>query len=184
MLLILGNIAAHAAEPAKNNNWESLYNGRDLAGWTLMHDASFVATNETLHLTGGLGWLRSDIEYGDFILELEWRATEAGYDSGIFIRAGKDGKPWPDAAFQINLAPAALGALVKGNRTVVPAENSPVGVGKWVKFRIEARGKKLSLTVDGENAWEYNNLEPATGFLGIEAENKAFEFRNIRLLRL
>jgi hypothetical protein len=57
-------------------------------------------------------------------------------------------------------------------------------VGKWVKFRLEVRGKKILLDVNGERAWEFNELDAKRGYLGIQAENKAFEFRNLRVLEL
>ena len=55
---------------------------------------------------------------------------------------------------------------------------------QWVKFRIEARGKKITLDVNGERAWEYNDLDAQQGYIGIQAENKAFDFRNLRVMRL
>ncbi len=55
---------------------------------------------------------------------------------------------------------------------------------QWVKFRMEVRGKKITLDVNGERAWEYNELDAPRGYLGIQAENKAFEFRNLRVQEL
>jgi hypothetical protein len=52
---------------------------------------------------------------------------------------------------------------------------------QWVKFRIEVRGKKITLDVNGERAWEYNELDAASGYIGIQAEDRAFDFRNLRV---
>jgi hypothetical protein len=84
----------------------------------------------------------------------------------------------------VNLQGAALGGLVKGTRTVVPAETPPMPLNKWVKFRIEARGKKLTLDVDGERAWEFADLDVERGYVGIQVEEKSFDFRNIRIQEL
>jgi hypothetical protein len=51
-------------------------------------------------------------------------------------------------------------------------------------MRIEARGDKISLDVDGERAWEYKGIQPERGYFGIQAEDKAFDFRNIRIQEL
>ncbi len=177
-------IAGAVAQESAPGKWESLFNGRDLSGWAPVHDVTFVVTNGCLRLVRGMGWLRTEKQYSDFIFEAEWRALEREYDSGFFIRAGLAGEPWPNNGWQVNLARAALGALVKGNRTVVPAETPPAPLHQWVKFRIEARGKKLTLDVDGDRAWEYNELDAGPGYLGIQAENKSFEFRNIRIQHL
>jgi len=173
---------AFAAENA--SNWEPLFNGKNLAGWIPVHEVTFVVTNGNLRLVTGMGWLRTEKQYKDFVLELEWRALDSGYDSGIFLRAGLDGKPWPKDGWQLNLQRAALGGLVKGTRTIVPAETPPMPLNQWVKFRIEVRGKKVTLDVDGERAWEYEGLDAARGYIGIQAENKSFDFRNVRLREL
>jgi hypothetical protein len=167
------------AEPA--DDWQTLFNGRDLAGWKPVHDVTFEVVDGHLRLVKGMGWLRSEKEFKDFILELEWRALDQQYDSGIFLRAGLEGKPWPAGGWQVNIRYNMLGALVKGYRTVVPAETPRKPVNQWVKFRIEARGAKVKLIVDGEEAWETDEVDSERGFIGIQAEDKAFEFRNIRI---
>lgn len=165
-------------------SWQPLFNGKDLSGWASVHDTEFVVTNGNLRLVRGMGWLRTAQTYTNFVLELEWRALEPGYDSGIFVRAALEGKPWPKDGWQVNLLRGALGGLVKGTKTVVPAETPPAPLNQWVKFRIEAQGAKVSLAVDGEPAWEYTGMDAASGFIGIQAENKAFEFRNLRIAQL
>lgn len=162
-------------------NWQSLFNGKDLTGWSPVHDVTFVVTNGNLQLVKGMGWLRTEKQFADFILEVEWRALVPEYDSGFFIRAGLDGEPWPKGAWQVNLKDNSLGGLVKGTKTMVPAETPRAPVGKWVKFHLEVRGKKISLDVDGEHAWEFGELDADRGYIGIQVENKAFEFRNLRI---
>jgi Domain of Unknown Function (DUF1080) len=181
--LALVRTAAGADEP-KSGEWQSLFNGKDLTGWAPVHEVTFVVTNSNLRLVKGMGWLRTEKQFSDFILEVEWRALETGYDSGFFLRAGLDGQPWPKDGWQVNLKDNSLGGLVKGFKTVVPAETPRMPVGKWTKFRLEARGKKLTLDVDGERAWEFNELDADRGYIGIQVENKAFDFRNIRLQEL
>ncbi|HTL55400.1 MAG TPA: DUF1080 domain-containing protein [Candidatus Limnocylindrales bacterium] len=172
------------AEESKNGHWESLFNGKDLTGWAPVNDVTFVVTNGNLRLVKGMGWLRTEKQYTNFIFEAEWRALVPQYDSGFFVRGGIEGKPWPTEGWQVNLARTALGGLVKGYKTVVPAETPPMPLDQWVKFRIEVRGKHISLDVNGERAWEYNNLDAAFGYLGIQAEDRSFDFRNLRVQEL
>ena len=165
----------------EGGKWESLFTGKDLAGWVPMHDVTFEVKDGNLRLVKGMGWLRTEKEYGDFILECEWRALEEDYDSGFFIRCGLEGKPWPKDGWQVNLKSNALGGLVNGTKTVVPAETPRKPLNQWVKFRIEVRGRKCSLTVNGESAWESDAIDRDRGYIGIQVENKSFDFRNIRL---
>lgn len=178
-LVACGYLLPAADSPEK---WISLFNGKDLAGWTVMGDAKFEVKEGTLHLASGNGWLRYDKEQlKDFVIEFEWRALEDFYDSGLFFRCGLEGKPWPDTGYQLNLRYNAIGSLVKVKTTVVPSETPKKPVNKWVKLRFEVKGKKAKLAVDGEDTWDTDNLEFDRGWLGFQAENKAFEFRNIRL---
>ena len=169
------------ADAPKDGHWESLFNGKDLSGWVPVHDVTFAVTNGHLRLVTGTGWLRTEKQYADFVLEAEWRALVPQYDSGFFIRAGLEGKPWPKDGWQVNLNRSALGGLVKGYKTVVPAETPPLPLNKWVKFRMEVRGRRITLDVDGERAWEFNELDADRGYIGIQAEGKAFDFRNLRI---
>ena len=172
------------AEDAKNQQWEVLFNGKDLTGWAPVNEVTFIVTNGNLRLVKGMGWLRTEKQYTNFVFEAEWRALVPQYDSGFFIRAGIEGKPWPTDGWQVNLARTALGGLVKGYKTVVPAETPPMPLDQWVKFRVEVRGKKVTLDVNGERAWEYKNLDASSGYLGIQAEDRAFDFRNLRVQEL
>lgn len=171
------------AQP-KEGEWVSLFNGKDLTGWKPAHDVTFTVVEGNLRLVKGMGWLRTEKEYKDFILEFEWRALVEKYDSGIFVRAGLEGKPWPNNGWQINLRYDQLGGLVRGYTPVVPAESPRLPINKWCKFRIEVRGKKVTLDVDGERNWEFDKLDRDTGYIGIQAEDRAFDFRNLRLQEL
>jgi hypothetical protein len=183
--LIVSFPILQAAAQAEDVKWESLFNGKNLAGWVAVNDVDFVVTNGNLRLVRGMGWLRTEKQYKDFIFEAEWRALVPQYDSGFFIRADLEGKPWPKEVWQVNLQGAALGGLVKGNKTVVPAETPPAPLNQWVKFRIEVRDKKITLDVAGERAWEFAGLDAERGgYIGIQAENKSFDFRNIRIQEL
>jgi len=177
-------VQATSGAETKEGPWESLFNGKDLSGWVPVHDVTFEVREGNLRLVKGLGWLRTEKEYGDFVLEFEWRALEPQYDSGIFFRAGSEGKPWPKDGWQLNLRYDALGGLVKGYAPVVPSETPKLPLNQWVKFRFEVRGKKAALDVNGERAWETDRIDAVRGYLGIQAENKTFDFRNLRLQNL
>lgn len=171
----------HGASAAEPGQWQPLFNGKDLSGWVGVHDVKFEVVDGNLRLLRGMGWLRTEKQYQDFILECEWRALEEQYDSGLFVRAGLEGKPWPKDGWQVNIRYSALGALVKGYKTVLPAENPKMPVNQWVKFRLEVRGKKITLDVDGERAWESDAVDSPRGYIGIQAEDKKFDFRNLRV---
>jgi hypothetical protein len=168
----------------EEGSWQSLFNGKDTSGWVVVHDVTAEVVDGNLRIVKGMGWLRTTKEYGDFVLECEWRALEEKYDSGIFLRAGLEGKPWPTDAWQVNLRYDAIGGLVKGYRPIEPSATPKKPLNQWVKFRLEVRGKRATLDVDGERAWEVEGIDRARGYLGIQVEDRAFDFRHLRLQEL
>lgn len=169
---------------AADGPWIPLFNGKDLTGWTGVNGVTAEVVDGNLQVGKGMGWLRTEKEYKDFILELEFRPLEEQYDSGIYIRSGLEGKPWPQDGWQINLRYNMLGGLVKNNKTMVPAESPKLPVNQWHKLRLEVRGKKAKLILNGEDNWETDLVDDVKGYLGIQIENKKFDFRNIRLQAL
>lgn len=180
---VWGGFSLQSGEPS-GATWQTLFNGKDFQGWVPVHDVTFEVVDGNLRLVKGMGWLRSEKQYKDFILEFEWRALVEQYDSGMFLRAGLEGKPWPTDGWQLNLRYNQLGALVKGYKTIVPAETPKAPVNQWVKFRVIVKGKTVKLIVDGEDAWESDKIDAERGYIGFQAENKAFDFRNIRIQEL
>lgn len=182
-LFFLSLLTVGFANPgfAQNDKWIDLFNGADLSGWSGVNDVTFDVNEGNLRLVKGMGWLRSDQIYDDFILELECKALVESFDSGVFLRAGLEGKPWPDEGFQVNLKQDAFGTLVRGYQPKIksPLENVPMG--EWTKVRLYSKGEESSLEINGEEIWQADFIEPEIGLIGFQAENKSFEFRNIRI---
>jgi hypothetical protein len=172
------------ASSTRGADWQPLFNGRDLTGWVPVHEVSFEVKEGYLRLVKGMGWLRTEKEYGDFILELECRALEERYDSGIFFRVGLEGKPWPKDGWQVNLRHDAMGGLVRGYTGIEPAPTARIPVNRWIRIRLEVRGARAVLTIDDEEGWVYEKLDRDRGYLGIQAEDRAFDFRNLRIQEL
>ena len=173
-----------AVNAQEADKWVPLFNGKDLDGWVTVNDAVFEARDGNLRLVRGMGWLRSEKEYDNFILEFEWRGLEEQYDSGILFGCSLNGKPWPEENWQLNLRYSMIGGLLKQSKVMVPAETPRLPLNQWVKMRLEVRGHKATLDVDGERAWETDVIDEHHGYLGIQAENKSFDFRNIRIQEL
>ena len=107
------------------------------------------------------------------------RGLETNYNSGVFLRAPVEGNSWATNIWQINTKQSAIGELLEGSKKAVPSAIAARPVGEWVKFRIEARGRELSLDVDGERAWKISDFSSRSGYIGLQAEGKTFEFRNL-----
>ncbi|MCA9071388.1 MAG: DUF1080 domain-containing protein [Planctomycetaceae bacterium] len=163
----------------------SLFDGESLNGWTAENEAVAEVQNGELLLKAGDGWLRSDHTYGDFKLHVEWKALKAdGYDAGIYLRASREGKPFPKRGYQINLKQGQEGTLIRVNGGKVSGLIKP---GEWNTFDITASGKQATLNINGKQAYQVEGLEIPRGFVGIQVEvplGGQFLFRNIRITEL
>ena len=185
-ILALSVIAVTRVESSETPS-TPLFNGKDLSGWVLMNGASFTVTNGVIHLAKSSGWLRSEKQYTNFVFEVDWRALETNYNSGFFLRAGVEGKPFPNDVWQVNLKESALGSLMKGSKTALPfptISGPRTPPFEWVTFRMEARGKRLTLDINGKRAWVFEQFEPPSGYIGLQAEGRMFDFRNLRIQQL
>lgn len=80
-------------EVAKLPQWISLFNGKDLKGWVDVNTSPKTwSVREGVLVCKGkpIGVMRSEKQYENFILHIEWRHTEPGGNSGVFIWS--DGK--------------------------------------------------------------------------------------------
>lgn len=163
----------------------SLFNGRDLEGWVVTGCKAGVEDG-LLVLQEGDGLVRSEHDYGDFVLELEWRARkDAAWDSGVYFRAEPPaaGKPWP-SRYQANLEQGKEGNV----KNLAGAESSGLAkAGQWNQLRLKVVGSRAELAINGRPAWKVDGVKPARGYIGFQAEiakGGQFEFRNINITEL
>ena len=83
-----GVIMGQSAPAEQSAVFQELFNGKDLTGWVDVN-----TRKETWQVRDGLlvcsgqpiGVMRSEKQYENFILHIEWRHMEAGGNSGVFI---------------------------------------------------------------------------------------------------
>ena len=85
VVLLCGNCVARAAEPPQ---FRDLFNGKDLSGWVNVNTAedTWSVRDGTLVCSGRpIGVMRTERQYENFILQIEWKHMEAGGNSGVFM---------------------------------------------------------------------------------------------------
>ena len=68
--------------------FRSLFNGRDLSGWVNVNtDPDTWAVKDGILVCKGqpIGVMRSEKQYENFILHIEWKHIEPGGNSGVFV---------------------------------------------------------------------------------------------------
>lgn len=174
---------ASAGEPAGVTT--SLFDGKTLDGWHVTNCEAEVVDG-AIFLKAGNGFVRTDHRYGDFVLDLEWKALgKEKWDSGIYFRCklpqGK--RPWP-TRYQANLLKGQEGNVggVKGAKS-----EGMTKPGQWNRFKLTVVGTTASMEINGKQAWKGEGIEEATGYIGLQAEvpgGGQFLFRNIKITEL
>lgn len=166
-----------------------LFNGKDLAGWVIENEGKFSAKDGTIFLDRGKGWLRSEKEYRDFELRLDFRFVSRGADGGVFIRAAREGKNWPIKHYQIqtmdNESIAAL--FTRGLRRPKSTRDADAmrkvrdTQGGWQSYAIVVKGDRIEVRLNGALITTATGLAAQPGFIGLQAEAGQVAFKNIRI---
>lgn len=174
--------AQDVSEEERKEGFMPLFNGKDFSGWRFGDNLDKIPGNwrvedGMIRLSGGgAPHLASAKEYTDFEVRFQWRAQKKGYNSGFFVRSGRS-----VGANQINLAEKSCGNLMggtKGGKAVPELQKEP---GEWNEWRVLAVGETLTLWCNGKLAWEVTGFKTPRGYLGLQAEGAAIDFKNIRI---
>ncbi len=88
VLMTLCLLTSAAATPTPGEAWRSLFNGKDLSGWVNVNTGKDTWTvRDGLLVCSGhpTGVMRTDKQYENFILHIEWMHMKPGGNSGVFV---------------------------------------------------------------------------------------------------
>lgn len=215
ILSLVGLLAASlsAAEPDKDG-FVSLFNGKDLTGWTNVntHPTTFAAKDGEIVTTGKpTGFLRYDKHFENFVLEFDWMHVEktAMANSGLFVWG--DALPSPGTPYTrgievqvlINYAPKDGWATSHGDifsihgakcvpdrphpqgmERCLPSENRVKGGGEWNHYKVTANDGSIKLEVNGKEVSGVSKCHPRKGYIALESEGVECHFKNIKMKEL
>ena len=164
-------------------------------GWNHYGPGYFDLDPETGVLTshGGMGllWYAAQ-EYGDFVLELEFKTADANTNSGVFLRV--PGVPASDDyiyhSFEIQIDDASEGIHRTGGAydAEAPMRVASRHPGEWNHYRITFRGNHITVVLNGATVLDWE-AEPRgkvadfapRGYIGLQNhdDRSPVYFRNI-----
>ncbi|MGC3992102.1 MAG: DUF1080 domain-containing protein [Chthoniobacteraceae bacterium] len=175
----------------------ALWNGKDLTGWTFVAKPG-VAPSYTIHdgvlaSNKTVGYLRTVAKYTDYHLHVEWRWPVKTGNSGVLVDISGEDVVWPNC-IQCQVKGDSTGdllgmkgydfgkPLVNGNqlaaKTGAPAEKP---VGEWNRYDITCKNGTIDLVVNGVPENHLEKLPTPSGFIALQMEGPAVEFRNVWL---
>jgi hypothetical protein len=200
--------------------WQHVIEGKDIAGdqvkWFQVNTEPDTWKNEgDLLICSGLpiGVIRSEKEYENFMMHIEWRHMEAGGNSGTFVwskaEPGENRLPdgvevqmleldWVNQNVRNGEKPPVAyvhGELFGvGGVEIVPdnprgvrsksIENRCKGKGEWNVYDVVCVDGTIKLSVNGKFVNGISKSSQKKGHICLEAEGAEIHFRNIKIVEL
>ncbi len=188
-----------------------LFNGRDLAGWqpathwTVESGVIFLKDRSDRQEHND-NYLWTQRQYGDFILELEFKMTR-GTNSGVFLRTSDPKNP-VQTGIEVQVASSRAGRApgrgsVGALYDLVVPRAIPLQPEDWNRYTITCDGSKLTVALNGQivseadlDLWTEARKNPdgssnkfdrplknfvRTGYIGLQDHGTPVWYRNIRI---
>jgi hypothetical protein len=188
-----------------------LFNGKNLKGWTITVSDPTINPDQFFYVKDGVietigipnGYLRTQKEFTNYQLHIEWCYPEKPTNSGIFLHTTGPDQIWPKH-YQCQLKDANAGdfivnalaekatvgdSICLGTETVKPLiakmnKSNEKPAGKWNGLDIKCKGDVIEIWVNGELQNRATNCSMTKGSIGLQAEGSKIRFRNIWIEKL
>ncbi len=176
-----------------------LFDGKSLTGWTFVSESKDFPAASIWSVKDGViacqgkpnGYARTLKKYRDYQLHLEWRFPAGPGNSGVFLHLGGEDKVWA-TCLEVQLLTGAAGEvrcnggsrvkeLTDASNIAVPRRQSASEkpLGEWNQCDIICRGDTMTVSVNGVMQNKVTGASSSSGTIGLQAEGKPVEFRNI-----
>ncbi len=182
-----------------------LWNGKDFSGWKLfLPDGSDV--NQVWSVRDGVircegkptGYMRTEANYADYCLHVEWRWPGEPGNSGVLLHAGGPDKVWPTCIeCQLWATHAGDTVAMEGTKwnefnpkskriahNIIVSrlkDSSEKEPGQWNTYEIICKGDWMVVLVNGVLQNVVSGASVSSGKIGLQSEGTPIEFRNIYL---
>ena len=158
--------------------FKSLFNGKDLTGWTIHGTEKWYVEDGELVCESGpdkqYGYLSTETSYKNFELLVSFK-LEANGNSGVFIRSDIEGVKIE--GWQVEVAPPGnhtggiyesygRGWLIKPD----PENEQVLKADDWNTMKIRAKGDKVTTWLNGKKMVQLSDekIGAATGFIALQ----------------
>ncbi len=194
------------AASCSSDKKEMLFNGENLDNWTIYVENDSVQPEDFFYLKDGvietvgvpLGYMRTNKEYSNYTLHVEWRYPEEPVNSGVMVHVTGPDKIWV-SHYQAQLKHQNAGDFIihgVGNSATIrdttytsteevkplipkehPSNEKPAG--EWNSYDITCNGDVIEIKVNGLLQNTATNCSVTKGAIGLQAEGSKIQFRNL-----
>lgn len=160
----------------------SLFNGKDLTGWTVYGTEKWYVDNGNLICESGpdkqYGYLATDKPYKNFDLSLQFKQESNG-NSGVFFRSSIEGTKI--AGWQVEVAPrdhdtgGIYESYGRGWLEQIPEEKEGIlKPGEWNTMRIRVEGDHVQTYLNGKSMVDLHDekIGAANGSIALQIHDK------------
>ncbi|CAN5863069.1 DUF1080 domain-containing protein [soil metagenome] len=172
-LLSLFTFIAISLTVHAEDNWTSMFNGKDTTGWKSNDEVPGVFTVEDgkLKVSGGRAHLfyvgaAGDAKFKNFELKAKVMTTP-GSNSGIYFHTDFQEKGWPEKGFECQVNSTHTDIKKTGGLYAVKdvLNNAPSKDGEWFDYFIKVEGKHVVIKINDQVTADWTQPEdwdPAT----------------------
>ena len=177
--------------------WTSLFNGKDLEGWTIYGTEKWYVEDGLLICESGpdaaYGYLGTNEIFKDFELTVEFK-QEADGNSGIFFRSSIEGTKI--SGWQVEVAPpnhdtgGVYESYGRGWLVQIPDEKENIlKMGEWNHMRIKVVGPQVTTWLNDQEMVNFSDekIGEAEGSIALQIHDGGgikVNWRNIQIKRL
>ena len=186
---------------------ESLFDGKTLDGWNVIDgsQSEFSVVDGAIHVGNGPGFLQTDGEFADFVLQTEVQVNGDGLNSGIFFRSMRGTADAPSNGYEYQIE-----NRMQGDDSSKPADCGTGGIFRrtnarrivasdreWFTATLIADGPRLMSWVNGYQVVDWTDtrkpdenprrgLRLEAGHLILQGHDPTtdLDFRSIRISEL
>lgn len=176
------NVEQTQETAAPTGEWQTLFDGSNLTGWTQIGDANWQVTDGAVAADSGTGFLLTAASYTDFDLDLEFWVTPDA-NSGVFVRCANPREIGAATCYEVNIFdqrpdPAyRTGGIVNVAEPKVMLETGD----RWNHYEISAHGSHLVVKLNGQTTVDTNDDKLAAGPFALQYGAGRVMFRNVRI---
>lgn len=166
------------------DGWTQLFDGKALGDWNLVgetnwrvEDGAIVADKLT---SKGAAHLVSKEKYKDFMIYVEFWASDDA-NSGIFLRCQDPATITDRSCYEANIFDQRKDPTYGTGGIVNFSEVNPMpkAGGKWNTFEITAKGRQITVVLNGQKTADLNNGLFADGHLTLQHGSGVIKFRKV-----
>jgi hypothetical protein len=162
----------------RRENWIELFNGADLAGWSVEGDAEWDVAGDKIVASRGDGYLITEESFTSFEFQTYVR-TSKNANGGVYYRWSKDSRPRGYEAQIYNVLDTTnpTGSIYG----IAPAIDPGTRDGEWFLLQIISDGSYSAVRINGKLVAEAHNLTlPDKGKIALQMHQKESQIEFLR----